>query len=168
MFGIGKSTMLKKWLSSDFLSQINPNDNPFDLNNKCIERLSSTLVYYRTGYIGINSMSCIIEDIFDVFLGGDKKFNSRLLLRFIENNPNPVCIMLDEVDKLAKTLLDNRTGEPHQMQGYYDVLDAFSELSKICTVIVAGKTPFLYLVGTGLYRKRLLVLWSNSQEEFLG
>lgn len=156
MYGIGKSTMLKLWLSPNFLAQINPNDNPFDLDNECIEILSSTLVYYRSDYVGINSMSCVIEKIFNA-LKGDKEFDSQILIEFIKKNPNPVCIMLDEVDKLAKILLDNRTGEPHQMQGYYDVLDAFSELSKICTVIVAGKTPFLYLVGRGIYRKDGLV-----------
>ena len=104
-------------------------------------------------------MDGIKKSIFHAFLGKNENYDPYIFIEAIKDHSEPFCIMLDEVDNLAKKLLARRmrrdNEKPHQMQGYYDVLDAFQELSRICTVILAGKSPLLYLVGRGIYRTGL-------------
>ena len=155
MFGTGKSTILQKCLDKKFIEQINPSDNPYELDTDKVQKLSSAFMYYLAEYEGIKSMACIKKSIFHNFFGDHVKFDPHKFINAIIDHPNPVCIMLDEVDDLARILLKREIDKgqnPHQMQGYYDVLNAFRELSRICTVILAGKSPFLYLVGRGIYR----------------
>ena len=151
MFGTGKSTVPKKCLDKKIIAQIAPDATTYNLNDNYLQKISSTWVYYRPGYSKINSKLGILEDIFLTFYPNEK-YSELKLLEIVQEYPNPVCIMLDE---LAKILLEARIEKrqnPHQMQGYCDVLNAFRELSKICTVILAGKSPFLDLVGRGIYK----------------
>lgn len=81
MFGTGKSTFLKKCLNKQFIAQIVPGDNPYNLVPNNLKQISSTFVYYRPSYLGINSMVCILTEIYRTF-SPNEKFGDVKFLNF--------------------------------------------------------------------------------------
>lgn len=62
-----------------------------------------------------------------------------------------------------------RGENPHELFGYYKMLKSFANLSKLCTVILVGKSPFLNLLGRGISQVRVerVVLQSLKEEHLM-